>query len=523
LEQLTAPRQTLERRFPQLALDARSRAVTRRLIYEKEYVMRLPHGDLVPKSDRKGWTPWRQPRTATRGLAVLALILLGLGFGLVHANAASAQTPVSMTLTPPFDQNPVRTFHTVTASVTCLFPFFTGPCPAGEAVTFQVSGANFAGGTTFTNGAGQASFTYFGTNVGPDTITARAGAAFGQATKVWIAGPPRSITLTPPNDTNTVGTPHTVTATVRDQFGNPVPGDLVTFSVSRVPPGGNPVPAGGSAPTNGSGQATFTYTNTVVGTDTITARETIGGGLTAQASKRWVARPPTRLTLNPATATNPVGTQHCVTATVTDGFGNPTPNITVQFSVSGSVTTSSASNTNASGQATFCYTGPPLPGEDAIHAYADSNPRNGTQDPGEPFGDATKTWILPVSTPGCEVKITNGGWIIASNGDKSSFGGNAKVDLDGNVSGNEEYQDHGPAQPMNLNGNVLVVICTSTTQATIYGQATIDGTGSFFYRLNVEDNAEPGKDADKYWILVDNGYDSGNQTLMGGNVQIHKS
>ncbi len=131
--------------------------------------------------------------------------------------------------------------------------------------------------------------------------------------------------------------------------------------------------------------------------------------------------------------------------------------------------------------------------------------------------------MLPVSTPGCEVKITNGGWIIANNGDKSSFGGNAKVDADGNVSGNEEYQDHGPADPMNLSGNVLVVVCTSATQATIYGEATIDGSGSFLYRLNVEDNAEPGKDMDKYWILVDNGYDSGNQILKGGNVQIHKS
>ena len=48
--------------------------------------------------------------------------------------------------------------------------------------------------------------------------------------------------------------------------------------------------------------------------------------------------------------------------------------------------------------------------------------------------------------------------------------------------------------------------------------------GSFLYRLRVEDNAEPGKGADKYWITVDNGYDSGNQTLLpGGNVQIHKS
>jgi hypothetical protein len=56
--------------------------------------------------------------------------------------------------------------------------------------------------------------------------------------------------------------------------------------------------------------------------------------------------------------------------------------------------------------------------------------------------------VLPVTTPGCEIKITNGGWIIAMNGDRASFGGNAKADADGNVTGNEEYQDHGPAQPM---------------------------------------------------------------------------
>ena len=231
---------------------------------------------------------------------------------------------------------------------------------------------------------------------------------------------------------------------------------------------------------------------------------------------------PAKLTLKPKAATNPVGTQHCVTATVTNAAGAPVAGVTVRFSVTGSVNTSGSDTTDANGEATFCYTGPAFPGADAIHAYADTN-NNSMQDAGEPFDDATKTWVLPVSTPGCQVKITNGGWIIANNGDQSSFGGNAMVDATGNVSGNEEYQDHGPANPMNLKGNVLVVVCVSATQATIYGSATIDGGGSFLYRLNVEDNAEPGKGADKYWILVANGYDSGNQILKGGNVQIHKS
>jgi hypothetical protein len=235
-----------------------------------------------------------------------------------------------------------------------------------------------------------------------------------------------------------------------------------------------------------------------------------------------IPREPATLTLTPAADTNPVGTEHCVTATVRDQFGDPLPGVTVRFSVTGSVSDSGSATTNASGQATFCYDGPPLPGADMIHAYADTD-NDSTQDAGEPFGDATKTWVLPVSTPGCEVKITNGGWIIANNGDRASFGGNAKVDLDGNVSGNEEYQDHGPAQPMNLHGNVLAIICHSATEASIYGKATIDGSGSHFYRIKVRDLAEPGKGMDTYEMLVDTGYYSGDKTLEGGNVQIHRS
>ena len=244
-------------------------------------------------------------------------------------------------------------------------------------------------------------------------------------------------------------------------------------------------------------------------------------GTCPQVSEPEPPRPDT-LTLDPVAKTNPVGTQHCVTATVLDQFGDPFPGVTVHFDVTGSVTTNGDVKTDANGLAKFCYTGPVFPGADKIHAYADSN-GNGQEDPGEPAADATKIWVLPISTPGCEVKITNGGWIIATNGDKSSFGGNARADGAGNASGNEEYQDHGPAQPFNLHGNVLVVVCDSLTSATIYGEATINGAGSFLYRLRVEDNAEPGKNKDRYWITVDNGYDSGNQLLKQGNVQIHKS
>jgi hypothetical protein len=233
--------------------------------------------------------------------------------------------------------------------------------------------------------------------------------------------------------------------------------------------------------------------------------------------------PATTLVLEPETDINPVETEHCVTATVTNMFGIGQPGVTVEFSIMGSVNTGGSATTDANGEAMFCYDGPALPGGDLIEAFADLN-GNTMQDPGEPFDTATKTWVLPVTTPGCEIIITNGGWIIAMNGDRASFGGNAKSDEDGNVSGQEEYQDHGPAQPFNLHGDPLVITChpTDPTQATIFGDATIDGTGSYTFRIDVKDMAEPGRGADTYRIQIEGGYDSGNQTLQGGNVQVKK-
>lgn len=230
---------------------------------------------------------------------------------------------------------------------------------------------------------------------------------------------------------------------------------------------------------------------------------------------------PAFLALSPVAATNPVGTSHAVTATVTDSTAEPVPGVVVQFTVQGSVSASGSCTTDANGQCSFTYQGPPFPGADTITAFADTN-EDGDQDPGEPSGAATKTWVLPVSTPGCEVTISNGGQITANNGDKATFGGHALVSSSGEeVSGQQEYQDHGPVQPMNVHSiNVLATACSvDRTEATIFGEATIDGSGSFDYRIRVKDAGEPGTN-DQYGILLSNGYFSGDQTLEGGNVQI---
>jgi hypothetical protein len=224
---------------------------------------------------------------------------------------------------------------------------------------------------------------------------------------------------------------------------------------------------------------------------------------------------PATLTLAPKTATNVVDAQHCVTATVKDAFGNATPNITVRFTVTGAVNTSGSQTTNAAGEATFCYTGPALPGADVIKAFADTN-GNTTQDAGEPSDTASKTWVLPTSTPGC--RVTYGGRITAANGDKGTFGGNAKAD---GLQGQEEYQDHGSAAAMNVHSTAVQAVTCHGTSVSIFGTATVDGGGSYNFRIDLVDNGEPGAGSDTYRIRLSNGYDSGTQTLAGGNVQQH--
>jgi hypothetical protein len=132
------------------------------------------------------------------------------------------------------------------------------------------------------------------------------------------------------------------------------------------------------------------------------------------------------------------------------------------------------------------------------------------------------TGAIPPPTPGCTVDITNGGWIIASNRDKSTFGGNATVDSAGNVSGQEQYQDLGPANPMNVHSiTVLSIVCASNFQsASIFGTATINGSGSFDFRIDVKDLDNLGL-PDHYRMTLSTGYDSGDQPLGGGNVTIH--
>ena len=320
-----------------------------------------------------------------------------------------------------------------------------------------------------------------------------------------------NITLAPETDTNPTGTQHTVTATVVEG-GQPASGKVVTFMVTAGPNAG----LTGTGTTDVNGQATFTYTGNIAGTDSIKATYISPQGPqdSNTVTKVWKFEGAATLTLAPPADTDPVSTQHCVTATARNTAGGPAANVTIKFSVSGSTSASGTAVTDTNGEAEFCYAGPTFPGADVISAFADNN-KNGTQDANEPSATATKAWVFPASNAGC--KITYGGRITAANGDKATFGGNAQGDTN---TGESQYTDHGPATQRDIHvTTILAVLCsTDGTSGTIFGQ-TDDGT---LVRIDVKDLGEPGRD-DTYRIRTNTGYDSGEQKLeKGGNIQIHK-
>lgn len=223
--------------------------------------------------------------------------------------------------------------------------------------------------------------------------------------------------------------------------------------------------------------------------------------------------PPALVALTPPDAVSNVGTTHTVTATVDDAAGVPVQGAIVRFSVQGSVTTSGTCTTAASGQCSFTYQGPQLPGADVITGCADSN-SNGTIDPGEPCATATKAWLLPTTTPG---QVTGGGQTANNtNTDQIAFGFTAKSDAKG-TKGECNLVD--PSTHTKFKCLDVTTLVESGTHATFFGNGTVDGVATT-YRIDVDDNGEPGRGSDIFKIQTASGYTVGG-IITSGNIQVN--
>ncbi len=265
--------------------------------------------------------------------------------------------PPHLDLTPATATNDIGTPHKLTATLKS-----NGQPVAGEYITFTISAGPHIGthGTSLTDKNGIATWSYTGNKTGKDTIVATGyDLTSVNVYKTWVKA---NLVLTPATATNDIGTSHTLTATLTSGTGSVIPRQNITFTVTAGPHKG----VLGKTPTKSNGVATLSYTGTNIGTDTIVAT---GYGLTSNSvQKIWKQVALSTISLTPATAKNPVGTEHVVTATVDNGA--PQSGVIVAFSIiSGPNSPLSDSGvTDSKGQTTFTYTGSGGIGIDNIQA-----------------------------------------------------------------------------------------------------------------------------------------------------------
>jgi hypothetical protein len=123
--------------------------------------------------------------------------------------------------------------------------------------------------------------------------------------------------------------------------------------------------------------------------------------------------------------------------------------------------------------------------------------------------------------PGCsgEDFVTGGGWITGTpSGAKGNFGVAGGI-KHGAWWGHLTYIDHGSSGPSVKGTGVTAYLVVSATTRHIEGNAQVNGTDGFTYKVDVVDNGEPGRN-DVFTLRLSNGY-SGSGTLAGGNIQLH--
>lgn len=116
--------------------------------------------------------------------------------------------------------------------------------------------------------------------------------------------------------------------------------------------------------------------------------------------------------------------------------------------------------------------------------------------------------------------ITGGGFIFTiPNGSRGTFGVAGGIKKNGQW-GHLTYIDHGTGMKVKATSVTSYTVGATANSRVIAGAAEINGVAGT-YRVEVADNAEPGRNADTFNIVLSNGYTQ-SSTLSGGNIQLHK-
>src|SRR5450759_1201516 len=255
----------------------------------------------------------------------------------------------SISLSPLTATNAVGANHVITATVTQNAGSGSVPAP-GVLVNFSIvtGSATFVSANSCTTGAaGTCTITITSLSAGTNAINATAtwtvnGVSITRTTgdnwhldgsnvqKTFVDG---SISLSPLTATNAVGANHVITTTVTQNAGSgsvPAPGVLVNFSIVT---GSATFVDANSCTTTAAGTCTITITSPSAGTNVINATatwtvngvsitRTTGENLHLDGSNVQKTFVDGSISLSPLTATNAVGANHTITATVTQNAGS---------------------------------------------------------------------------------------------------------------------------------------------------------------------------------------------------------
>src|SRR6266540_4363695 len=262
------------------------------------------------------------------GLSGLSITKAGAGYALVATTGAAQGTSSTFAVgqgSPSLAGSQlVASPATVTAGgagsiVTVTIVDAWGNAVPGAVVTLDSS---VAGDTVGAPGAagldGVATGSLAGTAAGPRTLTASVGGLplVQTATVTVLPAAPDAAASSAAGPAGTVvadGSAAAVGATIRDAYGNPVPGVAVSVATS----GGTL--SSGSATTGADGSASVTVSSTVAGTVTVTL--SFGGG-SLDVPVTFVAGPATALVLSGLPGSTTAGSAASATVTARDAYGN---------------------------------------------------------------------------------------------------------------------------------------------------------------------------------------------------------
>ena len=216
--------------------------------------------------------------------------------------------------------------------------------------------------------------------------------------------------------------------------------------------------------------------------------------------------PAAALTLTAAAPASVQGRPVALTVTVTDAAGNVVPNASVTWSSAGAGRVVNAETWTASDGGAGANALSDAPGTQVVTASAGGLSASATV---EWAGVVAPCLACTVSTPG---KASGGGWFGAP---KKHFAFAAEYVSGALLPGGQLTYSDGVRT---VEADVVETFRSDGRTATFTGPATVDGAGTYRYRVTVTDNGEPGRN-DTFAIEV-TGVLSASGTLGGGNIQV---